>query len=117
MKYLFIGNRLVDRPDTWMEITHTGPRPPETMVIVVEFYAEAYPDHHQRGTINPATQARHRYYRHTIGRKPRGGEAEEKYVYLHESIGGAADRSIPLSNEMAESLWDEIEKREAKDRG
>ena len=116
MKYLFIGNRLVDRPDTWMEITHTGPRPPETMTIVVELYAEAA-DIRQRGQINPATQVRHRYYRHTIGRKLRGGEAEEKYVYLHESIGGAADRSIPMSGVMAESLWDEIEKREAADRG
>jgi hypothetical protein len=116
VKYLFIGNRLVDRPDTWMEITHTGPRPPETMTIVVELYAEAA-NPRQRGQIGRASQVRHRYYRHTLGRWLRGEESKEKFVYLHESIGGAADRSIPLSNEMAESLWDEIEKREAADRG
>ena len=106
MKYLFIGNRLVNRPDMWLSITHTGPRPPQTMTIVAEFYASMDPRE------EPQVEERHLYHRQTIGRRQRGEEAQERYVYLHESIGGASDPSIPLSNELAQALWDEIVEKE-----
>lgn len=111
-KYLFIGNRLEGVEDMWLEVGHNQATPPVVMTLVASAVLASTSE--SAGILrNGLPEVRHAYYRQHLGRKERGQPKQERYVYLHESIGGAKGQ-IPLSDELAKALWDEIMAEEAK---